>query len=432
MNLRHIRLIMKREYMERLRSPGFIIGTVLGMLLFAGLSFLPQLLKVLDQQSSQKIAVVDPRNLVFPYIPKDTGTLPISTQAESSDQPQTPLDVKINFVRADSASEQTLSEEIRQGKINAYITVQGDRASSVSLTYHAKDRPSALVSARVLSLLNSALTESRIREAGLTSAQVEALFAPPDFKVAPVVGGSLTDERVLLQSQALVYFLLVLLYGSMVVYGVQVATGVVFEKSSRVMEVLITSVRPIELMLGKIVGIGLVGLTQTGLWVVVGFAAFFISGVARGGSQLPVDVTSVPPATLIYFLVFFLLGYLAYAALYAALGSLVNKTEDVNSITMPVTLLLVANYFLSIASLGNPDAEYVKWLAFLPVLTPMLMFIRVALGSVGWWEPLLAVALLIATILFFAWLGAKIYRVGVLLYGKRPSFREIGRLLRTA
>ena len=239
------------------------------------------------------------------------------------------------------------------------------------------------------------------------------------------------DEQSLFQSQALVYFLLILLYGSMVIYGVQVATGVVFEKSSRVMEVLITSVRPIELMLGKVFGIGFVGLTQVGLWVLVGFLGVVVSISANGG-QLPVNITSVPPATLIYFLIFFVLGYLVYAALYAALGSLVNKTEDVNSITMPVTLLLVANYLLSLSALGNPDAEYVRWLSFVPVLTPMLMFIRVALGSSGWWEPVLAIALLAATILFFSWIAAKIYRVGVLLYGKRPSFREIGRLLLTS
>lgn len=432
MNLRHINLIIRREYMDRLRSPGFIIGTVVGMLMIAGLSFLPQLLNLLDQQTAQKIAVVDPRNLIYSYIPKDTGTRPVATPESSTQQVATAIDIRIEFSRVDGADAAALSDEVQKGKINAYITVEGTRAMDASLQYHAKDRPSALVSARLLTLLNGAIVQARIQESGLPPQQIAALFTPPDFKVVPVTGSTLKDERTVFQSQALVYFLLILLYIATVVYGVQVAVGVVFEKSSRVMEVLITSVRPIELMIGKVLGIGALGLTQAGAWALAGLATLLIGAAAQGRNAAPsLDVTAVPPTTLIYFLVFFLLGYLVFAAIYAGLGSLVNKTEDVNSITTPITLVLVANYLLALSSLANPNADYVRWLAFVPLLTPMLMFIRVSLGDFAWWEPVLGIVLMLAAILFLAWVAAKIYRVGVLLYGKRPSFREIARLLRT-
>jgi ABC-2 type transport system permease protein len=141
---------------------------------------------------------------------------------------------------------------------------------------------------------------------------------------------------------------------------------------------------------------------------------------------------AVPATTLLYFLLFFILGYLVYASLYAALGSLVNRIEDVNSITTPLNIVLIVTYFLSIYALGNPDAEYVRWLSYVPFFTPMLMFIRVSLSNPAWWEPLVSIVLLLGAIFLFTWLAAKIYRVGVLLYGKRPSFREIGRLLRAA
>jgi ABC-2 type transport system permease protein len=433
MNLHHISLIIKREFMERLRSPGFIIGTVLGIIGIAGLSFVPALLSLISQETTLKVAVLDRRDLIYPYIPQETATPTVRNNAPGAEQADAALSARVVFLRADTDDETVLSERVKQGKLAAYVIVQGDRASNARFELHSKDRPSTITSSRLLLLLSSAATQARIRESGVTQQQANDLFSTPGFEVKPIVGGTLKDEEAVFQSQALVYVLLILLYGTTVMYGLSVAMGVVYEKSSRVMEILITSVRPIELMLGKIFGIGLVGLAQYALWVTAGFVGLFLSSrLGHSGVGAQLDLASVPPTTLIAFLVFFVLGYLVYAALYAALGSLVNKTEDVNSVTTPITLMLVATYLLSLLALGNTDADYVKVLSFVPFLSPMLMFIRVALSNPAPWEPLLAIVLLIASIFLFAWLAAKIYRVGVLLYGKRPSFREISRMLRTA
>lgn len=432
MNLRHIQLIIKREFMERMRSPGFIIGTVLGILGIAGLAFLPQLLSLIDRDSTQKIAIVDTRDLIYPYLPQEAEPS-IDTSAEAAPQAGgAPVGARLRFLKAETDDPAQLSEQVRKGDINAYVIVEGTRASDATLTLHAKDRPSGQTSSRILLLLGAAATQAKIRESGIPPEQVQALFTPPKFDVAPIEGGTLKDTEEVFQSQALVYVLLILLYGTIVMYGIQVATGVVYEKSSRVMEILITSVRPIELMIGKVLGIGLLGLLQYALWVTMGFAGLVLSGMFAEGAGAGLDLAMVPAATLVYFLVFFVLGYLVYASLYAALGSLVNRIEDVNSITTPLTLILVATYLLSLMGLGNPDTDLIRWLAYVPFLAPMLMFIRVALGNTAFWEPLLSIAIMLAAIFFFAWLAAKIYRVGVLLYGKRPSFREIGRLLRAA
>jgi ABC-2 type transport system permease protein len=436
MNLRHVWLIIKREYLERFRSSGFIIGTLLGIVGLAGLSFLPALFELLEEQSAMKVAVVDTRSIIYPYIP-DPGSIGAAPADPASAQAQAQQGTaRLQFIKADTEDEEELSRQVTDGKIGAYVVVQGESASDVVLELHSKERPSITTSQRIFLLLNTAATQAKIRESGLSQEQAAALFTPPTIKVEPLAGGTLRDEQETFQSQMLVYVLLLLLYMTLVMYGVQVATGVVMEKSSRVMEVLITTVRPIELMIGKVVGIGLLGLTQYGAWVAVGFLGLVFSGTlsglfsGEGGAQL--EIALVPAATLIYFLVFFILGYLVYATLYAALGSLVNRTEDVNSITTPLTILMVGTYLLSFVALGNPETEYIRWLSFVPFLSPMLMFIRVALSSPAWWEPLLSIVLLLAAILFFAWVAAKIYRVGVLMYGKRPSFREIGRLLRAA
>jgi ABC-2 type transport system permease protein len=433
MNLRHIQLILKREYLQRIKSPGFIIGTILGVVGIVALGFLPTLLGLLDQQSTLKVEVVDPRDLIYRYLPENTGPVPTVAPGNGLPQSTLPLSSGIKFSKADTTDLAVLSERVRKEEIDAYVTVEGSRAADVSFVYHGKDRPGATASARLLALLGGAATQAKLEESGITQEQAASLFATPAFKVEPIVEGSLKDEEAYFQSAALVYILLVLLYTTMLMYGVQVAMGVVEEKSSRVMEMLITAVRPIELMIGKVLGVGLVGLTQYALWVGMGGLLLVASGaLGRASAGAGFDVATVPATTLIFFLVFFVLGYLLYAAIYAALGSLVHRTEDINGITTPVTIIMVATYLLSIWALGNPESDLVKWLSFVPFLTPMLMFIRVALSDPEWWELALSVVLLAGTSFLLAWLAAKIYRIGVLLYGKRPSFREIGRLLRAA
>lgn len=432
MNFRHVQLIIKREYLSRLRSPGFAIGTTVGVLGIIALAFMPALLNLLDQQTTLKIAIVDPRQIIYPYLPQNTALPPEQAAASASTQPASLL-TGILFMKPNTTDENVLSSRVEKGELSGFVVVEGSAPSNASFVYHGKSRLDPTTSARLLSLLTVASTQARLREAGISSAQAQALFAVPNFTVQPIANGVLKDTKAAVTSAALVYVLLILLYTTMLMYGIQVAMGVVEEKSSRVMEILITSVRPIELMIGKVLGVGLVGLTQYSIWVAAGLVVLVVGGAAgKSLTDAGIDVSSVPAGTLIFFLVFFVLGYLLFASVYAALGSLVNRSEDVNNVTSPVTIIMVAVYLLSLASLGSPDADFVKWLSFVPFFSPMLMFLRVALGTPAWWELALSIGLLLATSLLLAWLAAKIYRVGVLLYGKRPSFREIGRLLRTA
>ncbi len=433
MNFRNLLLILKREYLQRVRSPGFIIGTVVGILGLAALAFVPALIGLLDQSSIAKVAVVDQNDLVFPtleLLSKPTPTpVPGSTPA-----PQTGLSVgsPIRFSKATTTDPTALDAQVTNGDISAYLIVEGDKASTTTFTYHAKDRPGNLTSSQLSAYLNVALTQAKLKEFGVSAQQAQSLYSPPELKVVPVGGGVLKDQNAQIQSAALVYVLLILLYVVILMYGLQVAMGVVEEKSSRVMELLITAIRPIELMAGKILGIGLAGLTQAGLWVASGLVVLLfrnVLGDAVGG--IGIDVASVPLPTLLSFLLFFILGYVLYAAMYAALGSLVSKTEDVNSVTAPLTIINVAVYLVSIYALSDPEATFVKILSFVPFFTPMLMFIRVALGTTAIWEFVLGVVLVLAMSYLLTWFAAKIYRVGVLLYGKRPSVREIVRLMRT-
>ncbi len=435
MNFRHIKLIMKREYLQRLRNPAFILGTLLGSIGIIALAFLPLLINLLEQQSTLKVAVVDPHNLVYPYLPEEPQVRPTPAPGDLT-AGTVSLSAGLRFLRAGTDDPSVLSKQVQEGMVNAYLVISGTQPSNVQLIYHSKDRPTPTTSARLLAALSAAVAQARLKTSDISPDQlqaVQAIFSPPPFQVEPLVQGTLKDERAYVQSAAVVYMLLVLLYATILMYGMQVATGVVEEKSSRVMELLITAVRPIELMIGKVLGVALSGLTQYMIWVSIGLLLLVVNALLGGAqSTAGVKIEYVPAETLIFFLVFFLLGFLLYAFVYAGVGSLVSRSEDVSGVATPLTLITLSTYILSIWALGSPDAPLVRWLSFVPFFTPMLMFIRVALGSPTWWEPVLAVLLLLGTGLLFAWVGAKIYRVGVLLYGKRPSLREVVRLLGTS
>jgi len=432
MNFHSVALVLKREYLQRLRSPGFIIGTVLGVLAVVALAFLPSLLNLLNQPSTTRVAVVDPRNLIYSYLPVQTVPTPTALPTSTSQSALPAASGIIIFSKADTADETTLSQRVTAGTLDGYVIVNGDQASNVSFTYHVKDRPGTTTAIQLATLLSAATTQAKLRQLGITAQQAQALFSTPKVTVEPIVAGTLKNQSVVEQSTLLVYVLLIFLYVTILMYGLQVAMGVVEEKSSRIMEILVTAVRPVELMMGKVVGIGLAGLTQAGIVVVAGLLLLAIGGsLSSAISTSGVNIALVPASTLILFLVFFLLGYLLFAALYGALGSLVSRTEDVNSITGPLTIVMVGVYLVSISALGNPDADYIKWLSFVPFFTPMLMFIRVALSNPPIWEIALSIVLLVAAIFLCTWLAAKIYRIGVLMYGKRPSFRDVFCMLRT-
>ena len=433
MRLRNIQLILQREYWQRVRSPGFIIGTIVGVLGLAALAFVPALLNLLDQSTASKVAVVDPRNVVYPYLEVLSRPTPTPVPGQAANTEQLPLTQSIMFVKAETEEQAALSAAVNKGEIKAYLVVSGDKPSNATFVYYGKDRPGGLEAAQLNAYLSAALTQGKLQEFGITAEQAQAVFSPPELKVEPIVGAVLKDERAQFNSTALVYFLLIGLYILILMYGVQVAMGVVEEKSSRVMELLITAARPIELMAGKVLGVGAVGLTQAGLWVLSGLVVLlFGSALGSAAQGIGIDVASVPAPTLLSFLVFFILGYLLYAATYAALGSLVSRVEDVNSITAPLTIVNVGVYLVSFYALADPNAQIVRVLSFVPFFTPMVMFIRVALGSAAIWEFVVGAVLVAITSYLLTWLAARIYRVGVLLYGKRPSVREIVRLLRTA
>ena len=232
------------------------------------------------------------------------------------------------------------------------------------------------------------------------------------------------------QARGIVYIMLFVIYFAVIMYASMIATEVAGEKTSRVMEILISSVSPVQHMFGKILGVALVSLTQLLLFLVVGYTSIkdnladmqdgFFSYLGFGETAL---------STIVYAIIFTLLGYFLYATLAAFLGSLVSRVEEVNTMITPMTLLVVAGFMLAMFGLNNPEAGFVKVTSFIPFFTPMIMFLRIGMLDVPTWEIALGLGILIGTIVVLAYFGAKVYRGGVLMYGKAPSFKNIKQAL---
>lgn len=281
-----------------------------------------------------------------------------------------------------------------------------------------------MTSPSIDSALMSVYREGELKAAGLS-----------DKKIAEILGSEVEIDTQIIgndntQSFFYTYILMFLLYFAVIVYGQFVAQSVALEKSSRAMELLITSAKPVSLMFGKILGAGAAGLTQ--LVIILGSAVGFyaLNKSYWQDNFLVNSVFGMPARLMIYTVVFFVLGFLLYAFMYGALASLATKLEDVNTLTMPVTFIMIITFMITMFSMmSSADGVFVKVASFIPFSSPMAMFTRIAMGSVTSTEIAISVAILVVTTVLIGYLAAAIYKIGVLMYGKPPKLNELFRAL---
>jgi ABC-2 type transport system permease protein len=268
----------------------------------------------------------------------------------------------------------------------------------------------------------------RLVDKGVPSGEIEALLKNIRLRTLRVTETGAKEDRGL-GGFLLSFFFTMVLYSTLIFYGVAVMRGIIEEKSSRIFEVLLSSVKPIQLMAGKILGLAAVGLTQYLVWaIMIGLAGggFGIAALSQLGEM------NVTPLMLGAFVVYFLLGYVLYSALYAALGAAVNTEQEAQQLQFFVVILLVAPLILQQMVMRNPSSTASVALSLVPFFAPLLMFLRITIQTPPAWQLALSVALMIATGALVMWACARIYRVGILMYGKRPTLPELWRWFRTA
>jgi len=416
--MKKIKLIIQREFLTRVRKRTFIISTLLFPLLYLALIFGTSYIGA-KSKANLKIAVLDSSNLF------DRGRI---ERANAMDPSSQLVLVKDN---ADS-----LQKNFKALGYDGYIIVPAN--TSVETIPHelVMNTNRTIGSAsEVQSKLNTIWDELKYEKLGIDDEKQKTLSASR-IQVKPEnVNDRKSDSRVAstmgIVSGFLIYFILL-------VYGSQVMMGVMEEKTNRIAEVMVSSVKPFQLMLGKIIGIGLVALTQFLLWIAFIFIIYNVTKASGAGSSMVSgmvgNVQSVflsvnLPVVLGCFGFYFLGGFFFYSSLYAAIGSAVNEDmREAQSLSFPVTLLIIFSISLMTIATSDPTGPVAVWGSIIPLTSPIVMMARIPFGIPGTvqvWELALSMGLLIAGFIFTTWFAGKIYRTGILMYGKKPTWKEM-------
>lgn len=445
--LRNIGLIIGREYKNRVTQRSFIISTIVILLLVIISACVPTIIQYFASKSNTqtKIVVVNNAgpiaglhgNALARYI---STTLNGTTQATGTNTPvqntsgQPPFAITIQASNALNS----LQKQVKNGNLDILLVLDRSKNQDLHFTYYTNTNATTdtnLSRVQVLAQqLNFLDNTSRL---GLTPAQTSSLFAQPGFTV--VNTGQNQNNRSASDRVAgyiIAYAGIILIFMSVFLYGMGVATGVAEEKGSRIMEILVNAATPYQLMVGKIVGIGAAGLTQMACFVAVGIGVSLLQsplqaalfGANSGGFNL--NITSISITLLLLFLVYFILGFLLYATLFAAMGALVKRQDEVQNAVQPLTWLFMVGYIVSFIGIATPDATWIKVISYVPFWTPTTMLMRIGAGGASSWEIALTIVLMIIAIFICALISARIYRFGILLYGQRPNLAQLVKLIR--
>ncbi|KAB7664131.1 ABC transporter permease [Bacillus sp. B1-b2] len=403
--------ILFHTYVSKIKTKSFIITTLISLLFIVALSNITNIIDMFGgEEENQQVAVIDESNSILAPLQEITKTLNESIELE-------------NY----SDSEEKGKSAVESGDYEGLLVISMDANNLPVATYYSMDIADSSVATDLTTSIQTVKSQLAANQLSLNSEQLAKLNEPVSFERIALEQNAKTEEE-LSQARGLVYVLLFLIYFAVILYAGMIATEVATEKSSRVMEILISSVSPIQHMFAKILGIGLLSLTQLGVLMVVGYYSLTSNKdlSSLGGTF---GFSDVSVSTIIYAVLFFILGYFLYATLAALLGSLVSRIEDVNQMITPMTFLIVAGFMIAVFGLSTPDTTFVTITSYIPFFTPMLMFMRVGMLNLPMWEPILGIAVLVLSIIILAVFGARVYKGGVLMYGKSNSYKDIKKAL---
>lgn len=414
--------VTKFTIRNKIYSKSFIITTlIIAVLLVAGANAPYFIQKLTGDSEPTKVGYIEGQY--------DEITQGLNDFFAEQEEPGAAL-VAIPSAGSETADSETLKRAIRDGEIKGYITFRDNpEVGFPDVVYSSEKMLESKTSQALEAGLQSIKTSQAISEARLTEAQQTKLFAPITLDSVQISvsgdggSGKTADEQA--TAIGLTYVIIILLFMAIMITGTMIATEITAEKSSRVMEILVTSVSPLKQMFGKIIGTFAAGLLQ-----LLVLAAVFVLNLSLPQNRdafasFGIRLDTIDPLLLVFAVFFYLAGYFLFATVFAALGSMASRTEDMNQVVTPVTMLMLLGFYIAIYGLSNPDSTIVVVGSFIPFFAPFLMFLRIGLSDPLWWETVVSIGLLLASIGLFGWLSAKIYRTGVLMYGKRPTLKEV-------
>lgn len=451
MKMRNIGIIISREYLTRVKKKSFLLTTFLVPVLFAAMCILPSVIMFMAKDTGKQVAVVDQSSIVMPYL-EDTESVDYT---DYSAEPVDSMKARFNDLGLD---------------VLVVVSPLDSVTRSVTLSSYSEKPLSVDIKESIQSKVNTAVEDYRLALYDIGDLKQIMEDVESDVTMSTYTLGEDGAEKI---TSSEVYMIIsmvlsIIIYMFIAMFSGMVMQSVIEEKASRVVEVLVSSVKATELMFGKIIGVACVALTQFLLWIVLtavlvtGFSAFVgfdslmgdpaqteqmmemagtmggvsvddMTQIAQDESQMGAVLSTLKDLNygqlILGFVIYFVLGYLLYASFFAAIGSAVENEADTNQLQMPVTLPLMLAFFIALYAFNAPDSPIVFWGSMIPFTSPIVMLARIPFG-VPAWELLLSILLLLATFVACAWMSAKIYKIGILMFGKKTTFKDLWKWLK--
>ena len=416
--MRKIWLIIQREYLVRVRKKSFIVMTIVGPLLMAALMIVPTYLA--NETQELRTIAIEEDGFEFTNKIEDTDFL--------------------HFIKTTTEEAILLKNDFSESDYYALLYIEDD-----NFTLYSNQQISLSVSKTIENQLEQIIEHQKLKEAGIDLTILSEAQSTVHITTKIITENGSTTNSKAEASMGIGFICGILIYMFIFMYGTMVMRGVIEEKTSRIVEVIISSVKPFQLMMGKILGVALVGLTQFALWILLTIAIASVAELMFMDSSITTELDSTQQSILlselsnlteginlvqifISFIFYFLAGYLMYSSLFAAVGSAVDAEADTQQFVLPITIPLILSFILIQPIMENPDGPLAFWMSIIPFTSPVIMMVRLPFG-VATWELVLSMGILVLSFILTTYLAGKIYRTGILMYGKKTSYKELWKWL---
>jgi ABC-2 type transport system permease protein len=448
--MRKFLAVVKHEYKKIVLKWSFIIGTLLFPLIAAGFAVVPAIIFSIKGEPT-RIAIVDQSEKIAARLKENLSAERMTAKAtqamkDSMKNLDAPTDERMkksaeqfveSFVFTDyNASEKPLeqirrelSEKITAKELDAYLIIP-ENLNAADAKYEFRSRKAGDFGGErnLRDALNEAVRSERLAGANISEAQLKDLSRNVDFdaKSLDEKGGEKDSDSVFIAS----FIIGLMIYLTLAIYGQQILAAVVEEKETRIAEILFSSARPFELMMGKLTGVGLAGLTQLAIWVISALVLVGVGVAQMSAAGMNISIPNISPLMVILFFVYFLLGFFIYASIFALIGSMVTTVQEGGQFSFPPIMLLLVGFYFSFAVIRDPNSSLSFWVSIAPFFAPITMPVRILAETPPLWQIGLSIFINATTIAGLIWLASRVYRVGMLMYGKRATIPEVWKWIR--
>jgi len=429
--MRNAWIILKREYLERVRTRTFLVLTLLAPAIMTALMVLPAKLATMGEKAEHIILVTSTQQL-GENIREQLLNEPLSSEESEADEANAHPKLEDQYVidvdtTATEAERTSLRAKVEARVVDSFVWATDDAIAAHKVTWTGREMPGSREKAWLNETINRVVQEQQLSHQGLSSAQSAELLKPVKIEAVRMEAGRETKSSG--SSRFLeIIVMVMLIYVAVLIYGISVMRSVLEEKTSRIIEVLLSSASSTELMTGKLLGVGAVGLTQIVVWTVMA-GVIALPSLATQPNFADLQLS---PLVMISFVLYFLLGYLLYSTMYATIGAITTTEQEGQQLQFLIVIPLVLSVFMLMPVIRTPDSTVVMWLSMIPFFAPIVMYARVVVHTPPLWQIALSLALMVGTIAGLVVLCGRIYRIGVLIYGKRPTLPEIMKWLKYA